>query len=191
MASQLSQLFHFSTTGWTSVQTILVALLDWRYYALIVSVSLVLFYAHWHKSSLPAGPIPVPVLGNLLQLGREPHLGLQRLSERHGDIFTVYIGSSPHLVLCSLQAIREVLVKHGDKTAGRPPIFANAFIKEHTKKGTLSKILQKSYHHEQGGPGDIADTFSDIFYDNVFHFNVLNRVNIPTGVEYFITLCIF
>ncbi|CAL2230823.1 unnamed protein product [Prunus armeniaca] len=41
---------------------------------------------------LPPGPKPFPFIGNLLELGNEPHLSLTKLSQIYGPIITLQLG---------------------------------------------------------------------------------------------------
>nr|XP_002722342.1 cytochrome P450 2B4 [Oryctolagus cuniculus] len=72
---------------------------------------------------LPPGPWPLPLLGNILQIHHKGFLqSFQRLREKHGDVFTVYLGSRPVVVLCGYQAVREALVEQAEAFSGRGPI---------------------------------------------------------------------
>ncbi|NWQ99093.1 CP1A4 protein, partial [Paradoxornis webbianus] len=70
----------------------------------------------------PPGPRGCPVLGNVLELRKDPHLALTRLSRRYGDVMQVHIGSRPVLVLSGLDTIRQALVKQGEDFMGRPDL---------------------------------------------------------------------
>uniref|UniRef100_A0A8C9UFS9 Cytochrome P450 1A n=1 Tax=Serinus canaria TaxID=9135 RepID=A0A8C9UFS9_SERCA len=70
----------------------------------------------------PPGPRGIPVLGNVLELRRDTHLALTRLSRRYGDVMEVRIGTRPVLVLSGLDTIRQALVKQGDDFMGRPDL---------------------------------------------------------------------
>uniref|UniRef100_A0A8C6MX92 Cytochrome P450 n=1 Tax=Mus spicilegus TaxID=10103 RepID=A0A8C6MX92_MUSSI len=80
---------------------------------------------HW-TSRYPPGPVPWPVLGNLLQvdLDNMPY-SLYKLQKRYGDVFSLQMGWKPMVVISGLKAVREVLVTCGEDTADRPemPIF--------------------------------------------------------------------
>lgn len=39
----------------------------------------------------PPGPMPWPLVGNLLQMGDQIHLSLTRLRLQYGDVFKVYL----------------------------------------------------------------------------------------------------
>nr|XP_051685722.1 cytochrome P450 2B4-like [Oryctolagus cuniculus] len=72
---------------------------------------------------LPPGPHPLPVLGNLLQMDRKGLLhSFLQLREKYGDVFTVYLGSRPVVILCGTDAIREALVDQAEAFSGRGKI---------------------------------------------------------------------
>ncbi|KAM4881722.1 cytochrome P450 2D17-like [Thomomys bottae] len=71
----------------------------------------------------PPGPVPLPVLGNLL------HMDLQnlpycfyKLQHRFGEVVSLQMFRNPVVVLNGLEAVREALVKHNEDTADRPPM---------------------------------------------------------------------
>ncbi|KAG7468616.1 hypothetical protein MATL_G00145030 [Megalops atlanticus] len=71
--------------------------------------------------NFPPGPRPVPVFGNLLQLNLiNPINDLQKLAERYGKVFSLYIGSRPAVVVSGVQAMKEALVTRSVEFAGRP-----------------------------------------------------------------------
>lgn len=76
----------------------------------------------------PPGPRGYPVLGNVLELRKDPHLVLTRLSRRYGDVMEVRIGSRPVLVLSGLDTIRQALVKQGEDFMGRPDLYSFHYI---------------------------------------------------------------
>ncbi|NWS86191.1 CP1A4 protein, partial [Toxostoma redivivum] len=76
----------------------------------------------------PPGPRGYPVLGNVLELRKDPHLALTRLSRRYGDVMQVRIGSRAVLVLSGLDTIRQALVKQGEDFMGRPDLHSFHYI---------------------------------------------------------------
>ncbi|KAJ8406596.1 hypothetical protein AAFF_G00301700 [Aldrovandia affinis] len=71
--------------------------------------------------NFPPGPRPIPIFGNILQLNLEnPINDLKKLSERYGQVYSIYIGSRPAVVLNGLQAMKEALVTQAVEFAGRP-----------------------------------------------------------------------
>ncbi|XP_006749671.1 cytochrome P450 1A1 [Leptonychotes weddellii] len=76
----------------------------------------------------PPGPWGWPLLGNVLTLGKNPHLALSRLSQRYGDVLQIHIGSTPVLVLSGLDTVRQALVRQGEDFKGRPDLYSFTLI---------------------------------------------------------------
>ncbi|CAN6337088.1 unnamed protein product [Urochloa humidicola] len=71
---------------------------------------------------LPPSPPPLPIIGNLHQLGRNNyHRKLQALARRHGPLFLLRLGSVPTLVVSSASVAEEVLRAQDHVFCGRPP----------------------------------------------------------------------
>ncbi|XP_058424218.1 cytochrome P450 2D14-like [Diceros bicornis minor] len=70
----------------------------------------------------PPGPMPLPGLGNLLQVDfQDTHCCFTQLRRRFGDVFSLQLAWTPVVVVNGLAAIREALVDHSDDTSDRPP----------------------------------------------------------------------
>ncbi|XP_036590375.1 cytochrome P450 1A1-like [Trichosurus vulpecula] len=78
----------------------------------------------------PPGPWAWPLIGNILTLGKNPHLALAQLREKYGDVMQIQIGSTPVLVLSGLETIRQALVKQGDDFKGRPDFYSFSLISD-------------------------------------------------------------
>ncbi|XP_006866546.1 PREDICTED: cytochrome P450 1A1-like [Chrysochloris asiatica] len=78
--------------------------------------------------SSPPGPWGWPLIGNVLTLGKNPHLAMTRLSQRYGDVMQVRIGQTPVLVLSGLDTIRQALVRQADDFKGRPDLYSFTLI---------------------------------------------------------------
>lgn len=63
-------------------------------------------------SNLPPGPPPLPVVGNLLSLGSQPHRSLARLSHTYGPIIKLQLGHVTTIVVSSPPIAREILQTH-------------------------------------------------------------------------------
>ncbi|KAM9515453.1 cytochrome P450 1A5-like [Guaruba guarouba] len=72
----------------------------------------------------PPGPRGFPILGNVLELRKDPHVALTRLSQRYGDVMEVRIGTRPVLVLSGLDTIKQALVKQAEDFMGRPDLYS-------------------------------------------------------------------
>ncbi|XP_029495169.1 cytochrome P450 2D15-like [Oncorhynchus nerka] len=88
---------------------------------LLVFLLLFFFIRVRRPKNFPPGPRPLPILGNLLQLDPvNPLKDLERLKRRYGNVFSLYIGSQPVVVLNGLEAVREALVTRTAEFSGRP-----------------------------------------------------------------------
>ena len=69
----------------------------------------------------PAGPFPLPVIGNfhLLSLNK-PYESFRDLGEKYGDVYSFSFGMDRIVVVNKIEAAREVLVTKGKEFAGRP-----------------------------------------------------------------------
>ena len=61
-----------------------------------------------------------------------------KLSERYGNIYSVYLGSFPVVVLNGLQAIKEGLVAHSGEFSDRPTGFLINELTEGKGKHTIN-----------------------------------------------------
>ena len=72
------------------------------------------------KLKLPPSPPKLPIIGNLHQLGSLPHRSLQALSNKHGPLMLLHLGSAPPtLVVSSPEMVREMLKSHDIVFANR------------------------------------------------------------------------
>ncbi|CAN6354675.1 unnamed protein product [Urochloa humidicola] len=79
---------------------------------------------------LPPSPTGLPIIGNMHQLGRgHHHRKLQALARQHGDVFLLWLGSVPALVVSSASMAEEVLTNQDHIFCGRP--------QQHTARGIL------------------------------------------------------
>nr|KAF6303633.1 hypothetical protein mMyoMyo1_003580 [Myotis myotis] len=72
---------------------------------------------------LPPGPTPLPIIGNLMQLNlKDIPASLSKLAKEYGPVYTLYVGSTPTVVLHGYEAVKEALIDQGDEFLGRGPI---------------------------------------------------------------------
>lgn len=74
------------------------------------------------------GPKGYPLIGSLLEVGKNPHLTLTEMSRKYGDVMKIYIGTKPVLVLSGLETIKQALVKQGTEFMGRPDLYSLRYV---------------------------------------------------------------
>ncbi|XP_018421577.1 PREDICTED: cytochrome P450 2F3-like [Nanorana parkeri] len=85
------------------------------------------------KASLPPGPMPLPLIGNLLQIDtKDIGSSLMKLKDKYGPVYSLYLGPRPGIVLCGYNAVKEALIDQSEVFGDRGdyPVFLN-FIGEH------------------------------------------------------------
>ncbi|KAM9351531.1 cytochrome P450 2D15-like [Symphorus nematophorus] len=85
-----------------------------------VLLFLLLFWTQRPKN-FPPGPRSIPILGNLLELNLEnPIPDLKRLAKCYGNVYSLFIGPSPVVVINGVEALKEALVNKAADFSGRP-----------------------------------------------------------------------
>ncbi|KAF9668321.1 hypothetical protein SADUNF_Sadunf15G0116600 [Salix dunnii] len=64
------------------------------------------------NQSLPPGPKPWPILGNLLHLGKKPHISMASFAKIHGPLISLKLGKQLLVVGSSKRAATEILKSH-------------------------------------------------------------------------------
>ncbi|XP_076948781.1 cytochrome P450 76T24-like isoform X1 [Bidens hawaiensis] len=76
-----------------------------------------------HRNSrLPPGPYPLPLIGNLLHLGNNPHHSLATLSKRYGPLMSLKLGTITTIVVSSPDIAKEFFQTHDNSFSGRVTI---------------------------------------------------------------------
>ena len=150
----------------------------WSIFLASVGTLTVLWLGHtWARRrlrTLPPGPFPFPILGNLPHLvvaGGSRHRYFARLAKKYGPIFSLRLGSTPVMIVSSPSLARTILHTH-DKTFGSRPSLMNARLLMGEEYGekivTLQpyadewKELRKLYIHTLFSPRHIGEFLSDI-----------------------------
>ncbi|KAF3448493.1 hypothetical protein FNV43_RR09206 [Rhamnella rubrinervis] len=91
---------------------------------LLIIIPLLFFILKKFKTSsaitLPPGPYPWPILGNILQIGKDhPHLSFTRFAETHGPLISLKLGNQLLIVGSSHAAATEILKIQDRNLSGR------------------------------------------------------------------------
>ncbi|XP_066430606.1 cytochrome P450 2A4-like [Eleutherodactylus coqui] len=102
----------------------------------VLFISCIILYSSvksfWSCRNLPPGPTPLPLLGNALDVGTDAVNSLMKLSEKYGDVFTVYLGSRPVVVVTGYKLVKEIFLDKGDDYLNRGDLPAfDAFYKNY------------------------------------------------------------
>lgn len=104
--------------------------LDWRWITttIVFAVTYLLGRFYYHVSKYPKGPVPFPLVGNLLALRNvtDLHAKSTEWSKTYGDVFTLWMAHRPMVMLNSYTVIREALVQRRHDFAGRFPTRSGA-----------------------------------------------------------------
>ncbi|KAL3849387.1 hypothetical protein ACJIZ3_011269 [Penstemon smallii] len=67
---------------------------------------------HQKSKKLPPGPYQFPIIGNILQLSKKPHITFAHLSKVYGPIMSLKFGSINLVIISSPEMAKKTLVKH-------------------------------------------------------------------------------
>ncbi|EFA79207.1 cytochrome P450 family protein [Heterostelium album PN500] len=73
----------------------------------------------WLTNGMPPGPFPLPVLGNLHQLGKMPHKALKKFSEKYGGLTTIFLGSVPTVLVSDPVILKELIITKSEQIIDR------------------------------------------------------------------------
>nr|AMZ03392.1 cytochrome P450 CYP76AH8 [Plectranthus barbatus] len=82
-------------------------------------IALTYFISSRRRRNLPPGPFPLPIIGNMLQLGSKPHQSFAQLSKKYGPLMSIHLGSLYTVIVSSPEMAKEILQKHGQVFSGR------------------------------------------------------------------------
>ncbi|XP_059078186.1 sugiol synthase-like [Cryptomeria japonica] len=80
---------------------------------------------------LPPGPPGWPIVGNLLQLGKNPNESMWALSQKYDPLMTLSLGMKTAVVVSSSEMAKEIFKTHDKSFAGRPVLEAVTVLSHH------------------------------------------------------------
>ncbi|XP_058778024.1 cytochrome P450 81E8-like [Vicia villosa] len=95
---------------------------------LIITLKLLFHTTATRFKNLPPGPPFLPIIGNLHQIKQPLHLTFHTLSQKHGQIFSLWFGSRLVVVVSSLKTAQECFSKHDIVLANRPHFLTGKYI---------------------------------------------------------------
>eukprot|EP01132_Coremiostelium_polycephalum_P004205 gene4205-5266_t len=106
-----------------------------------------LFYNTNNGRKLIPGPTPIPILGNLHQLGKQPHQAFFKMTKKFGHFFRVWMGDRYAIVTSDPKLVREIWVQNLDSFNSVPKtpsttIISNNFRGLVSAEGERWKILR-------------------------------------------------
>ncbi|XP_034032993.1 cytochrome P450 2J6-like [Thalassophryne amazonica] len=98
--------------------------------------SLLLLFKCRRPKNFPPGPWALPILGNLHHINlKNPIKSFEQLRRTYGNVYSLFIGFQPAVILNGVQAMKEAMVTKATDFAGRPK---DLFINEvGQKKGVI------------------------------------------------------
>ncbi|XP_078430687.1 geraniol 8-hydroxylase-like [Wolffia australiana] len=118
---------------------------------LLISCLLLILFRHVLRrplTNLPPGPRPLPLLGNIHQLGGLPHRSLAELAHQHGPLMSLRLGLVPYLVISSPAAAAQILRKHNQVLSYRAPPDAVRAL-DHDKLSMVLIVSSRRVNKEQ------------------------------------------
>ena len=99
------------------------------------------YLLHFYRNftGAPRGPLPLPILGNIHQLGVMAHENLRVLSKTYGRVMRVLVGDDVVYVISGANEVLEGLVTKSVDFAGRP--FTYTLNLTTGGKGEMLKII--------------------------------------------------
>ncbi|XP_060130287.1 cytochrome P450 2J2 [Zootoca vivipara] len=94
--------------------------------AFLIAVLVALLILHflkqlWSRRQYPPGPFPLPLIGGLWRSGAKLREDtLIKIAKQYGNVYTLWMGHIPFVVLSGFQAVKEALIDHSEQFDERP-----------------------------------------------------------------------
>lgn len=91
------------------------------YFVVLASFVLCFYNFYWERRDLPPGPAPLPIFGNLIQIGLKPPGAefMQQCRDRYGPVFTYWLGEIPFVAYADHETVVNTLVNDSNTYTDR------------------------------------------------------------------------
>ena len=120
------------TTDWILIIQIIISAYVAKYY-----------YDYFTRQSPLPGPLPLPLIGNLHQVGLNPAKYFMDHHEKFGDMFEIWVGSKRFIVLSRASLIDQIFIPNT-----RSKFFSRILIPNFQKDGMQHGLLFNNDHQE-------------------------------------------
>ncbi|XP_022936846.1 isoflavone 3'-hydroxylase-like isoform X2 [Cucurbita moschata] len=127
--------------------------ITWLSLSLLFTLSLIYKLRKQSPRRCPPSPPSLPLIGHLHLLKQPFHRVLQDLSDKHGPILSLSIGSRPMVVISSPTAVRECFTKNDIAFANRPRLLSGKYMNYN-----YTGVAVASYGHHWRNMRRIATT---------------------------------
>lgn len=96
-------------------------------WSVVVLVVIRHIFRFMKRRNYPPGPFGLPIIGNLLQVGRnKPYLALTEFARKYGEVVSIDLGTHSFVILNSIKAAKEAFLTNGKAFEGRPRFYTGA-----------------------------------------------------------------
>src|SRR5688572_19250431 len=74
----------------------------------LVTYVTIFYYRYFTRPSPLSGPIPLPIVGNVLQYPGDAGKWLSQLRQTYGDMFEIYVGTTRTICLCRADLVEKL-----------------------------------------------------------------------------------
>ncbi|PIC24499.1 hypothetical protein B9Z55_017819 [Caenorhabditis nigoni] len=87
---------------------------------------------YWKRRTLPPGPTPLPLFGNILALSAEKpgYEAFRKWTKEYGDVFTFWMGTKPYIIISSYSRLKETFIRDGETYMNKVQLNFQEFIRD-------------------------------------------------------------
>lgn len=170
-------------------------------FLLTVAVGLLVYLLirSWNGKRYAPGPVGLPVLGNLLSIGKDPTASYDKWWSQYGDVFRIRLGSWEAVVINGYRTIKAA-ADQKDDFSGRPGFIAQNMIKEingdhhiafgpfdsvyREQRKIAATVLRRFTGKEKDRTEDLLKKESNILADTLLSKSKGSPVNVIADVQF-------